>query len=402
MIKRIIAFIICVYMVSCVASCSLADGTTPPCSEDSSATEELEPFFVTSLLENESVKKHLNERFPNITSWQSVYEYHEYQDALLSGNLQEGSSWYNAVAVISTTQSGIFDRVVVSVYGEFLFTQAEQERWTMTLSDGDHPTNTPHINTYKGKEKYWKLGKGEDLKVVFDGSTFCTFWFKEKGEALFFTEPDEPLRAQGVTQRPKVCHGYHEPYSEVARIENCYILGFVRDGGSHAYGEVEKALYRDGVITVFEGIEGTYPQQSVLGESLIAWGTHTQINLYDLSKEDFGTPTWVLGGNGRGLADGDVYIIKDVFTDLKKPTRHCVMYYIEDEREWRFCTFETDGTILSDFSTGLKVIDETITSITFQNGLVYFSYRPEGATGKATHYCVDVRPNQNHTPQNLD
>ena len=188
-----------------------------------------------------------------------------------------------------------------------------------------------------------------------------------------------------------------------ASLTFCYIKSCPLVRGSSAYHRYgEKALYRDGVITVFEGIEGTYPQQSVLGESLIAWGTHTQINLYDLSAENFGTPIMTLGGNGRGLADGDCYIIQDVFTDSKKPTRHCVMYYIEDERKWRICSFEADGTILDDFSTGLEVIDETITSITFQSGLVYFSYRPEGATGKAIHYCLDARPGKNHTPQRLD
>ena len=394
--------ILCIGLIGGAVSCSFVDDTGSAPSDDSSAAKTLEPFFVTSLLENESVKKHLNERYPNITSWQSVYEYHEYQDALLSGNLQEGSARYNAVAVVSTTQSGIFDRVVVSVYGEFMFTQTEQEQCTMTLSDGDNPSNTPYINTYKGKEKYWKLGKGEEFEVVFDGSTFCTFWFKEKGEALFFTEPDEPLRAQGVTQRPKVCHGYHQPYSEVARIENCYVLNFVRDGGDRSYGEDEKALYRDGVITVFEGIEGTYPQQSVLGESLIAWGTNTQISLYDLSAENFGTPIMTLGGNGQGLADSEVYVIRAVFTDPENPVRHCIMYYVENERQWRICTFNSDGEVLCNFSTGLEVIDETITSVRLHKGLLYFSYRPDGALGKARHYCVDVRPDKNHALQRID
>ena len=409
-IRAIVALGLFICTLFCTVSCSFEETPAPSSSEmdvvssdlQPSMQENTEPFYITSLLENESVKKHLKERYPNITAWQSVYEYHDYQNELFDGNLQEGSAWYNAVAVISTTQSGVFDRVVVSVYGEFSLTQTEQERWTMTLLDGDHPLNKPYILSFKGREREWMLGKCENVEVVFDGSTFCTFWFKEKSEALFFTEPSAPLRSKGITQEPKVCHSYYEPYSEVAKIENCYVLRFEKDGGSYAEGEEEIALWRDGVITIFEGIEGTYPQQSVLGDQLIAWGTSTKVCLYDLSTENFGTPIMTLGGNGQGLANTEVDIKGQVFTDLAKTSRHCIMYYIKEEREWRICTFDNSGEILCNFSTGLAVIDDTITSVKLQKGLLYFSYRPDGALGKATHYCVDVRPNENHTPQRLD
>lgn len=406
MIKRIVAFIICACMAVCIVSCS---GDTvisdQPSSEDSSVAEqEEEKFFVTPFLEQEEIRNMLKEQYPLVSGWNTVYEFHSYADQDDVDAWQDTQE-HSCFAVLSVENVAGFDRVLVSVGGKFELKQTEDGSFTPLLAEVETPMERPYMVIFRGFERNWKIGDCEDVEMIWkQGHSLCGFWYAEKGEALFFTDTVEnPFCVKGLTEKPDVCHSCYKMYSMVAEMKDCYMLSFDRENlSSDMDGETDLAIYYNEKLTFLEDVGGVYPSTEVLSETVFAVGTKSRVCLYDVTSEDIGKPIKILGGNGYGLADSEVYIISPAFTDLKQPTRHCIMYYIEDEREWRFCTFETDGTVLDDFSIGLKVIDETITSVKFQNGLVYFSYRPDGAIGQAVHYCVDVRPNKNHAPQSLD
>lgn len=399
-----VAVVLCIGLIGGVVSCSLVDDADPPSSEDSSATgEEEKQFRVTSYIDQEKMMERLTRDFPFVTGWEIVYEYHSYateENQRENGMYKwQGDSRYTCWALLSVEGKEGFDRVLICYTGDFVLEQGEDGFLTAVPA----PDTKPYSYYYKGFEKDWQFGDCKGAELIIDGNGWAV-WFPEKSEAFFFTGSmaHDQLRLEGITERPKVFFNHYPLSSEYSELENCYILLYERENRNWGDGEFDCALYRNKKITVFDRAEGTYPNRSLLNETAFTIETNSSICFYDLSREDFGKPVKILGGNGRGLADTEVYIISDVFTDLAYPTRHCVMYYIKDEREWRFCTVDSRGEILCDFSTGLAVIDETITSIRFQKGLVYFSYRPDGAIGKATHYCVDARPDKKHIPQALD
>lgn len=398
-----VAVILCIGLVGGAVSCSIADDAAPPSSEDSSVAEKDGLFRVTSFLDQEKMMQRLTNDYPFITDWEVVYEWHGYAT---EGNQREnglykwqGDSRYTCWALLSVEGKEGFDRVLICYANDFVLEQTEDGFLTAVPATD----TTSYSYYYRGFEKDWQFGDCKGAELIIDDDGWAV-WFPEKSEAFFFngSMPHDQLRLEGITERPKVFFNHYPLSSEYSEPENCYILLYERENRNWGDGEFDYALYRNKKITIFEGVEDIYPSRSLLNETALTIETNSSICFYDLSQEDFGKPVKILGGNGRGLADTEVYTISDVFTDLAYPTRHCIMYYIKDEREWRFCTVDSRGEILCDFSTGLAVIDETITSIRFQKGLVYFSYRPDGAIGKATHYCVDARPNKNHTPQSLD
>lgn len=401
------AVILCIGLIGGVVSCSLADDTTPPSSEDSSVPTEDGLFKITSFIDQEKMMQRLTKDYPVVSDWEIVYEYHDYatEENLVGDGLYswQGDGRYTCCALLSTSENSGFDRVFIGYTGDFILEQTEDGAWTAVPAPDSEDTAEPYSYYYKGFEENWQFGDCEGAVMLFDRWS-AAIWFPEKGEAFFdgINIHTGWICLKGITEKPRLFFSCYSDQLKNVGINDSYIIYYQRENRLWHEGEFDFALYRNEDITLFEGVEDLYPSISVIDDTTVTIETNSNIYIYDLSRKDFGEPAWVLGGNGKGLSDSDVYIIQDVFTDGKKPTRHCVMYYIEDERKWRICSFEADGTILDDFSTGLEVIDETITSITFQSGLVYFSYRPEGATGKAIHYCLDARPGKNHTPQRLD
>ena len=80
--------------------------------------------------------------------------------------------------------------------------------------------------------------------------------------------------------------------------------------------------------------------------------------------------------------------------------RYLWVYTSSESNEFRMCTFDKEGNVLSDFGLGLSA-DGTIGSANYHNGLVYFSYHVyyDGRMISTENYAVDARPDHEHILQ---
>ena len=155
-------------------------------------------------------------------------------------------------------------------------------------------------------------------------------------------------------------------------------------------------------VTLPEPQRGAWQLFSLDGQTL-AIMVDTAVTLYGFSSEDLLRPIAQLEGNGGVLGEDEVFIFYQIATLRGHGGSHVILYYRQQERMWRVCTFDTDGNILSDFSTGLPVVEDYLDGLAFEDGLVYFAYFREG-TDKADsleRYCIDARPGREHLLQQI-
>lgn len=407
-----VAVVLCIGLVGGVVSCSFADNTELSSSNSSSAEEE-NLFYVVPLMEQERINTWINTFFPNITDWRVVFEYHTYatEENLKEDGLYEWPKGFdslkgNSFAVLATEQSSSFDRVLISFIDNYELTQTDDGKWICTPVKIGNSLDSPIMITYRGFESEWQLGDCKDAEFICrTGMNKCTFWFPEKSEALIFADSSRPaLRLKDVTEKPDVCRRYYSPYHTSAlrpEQKDDLLLFFYKLGRNDIYAETSQlAFYSGEKLTYLEDLDSYYSGHNLtwLNDTTFAIGVTDRVCLYDISLESFGKPINILGGDGYGLADSDAWICSQIETDKTKPTRHCIMYYTKDKREWHICTFDTSGNIISNFSTGLDVADETLVLVNYIDGLVYFLHYPNGATKPSMRYCVDARPDKNHTP----
>ena len=158
-------------------------------------------------------------------------------------------------------------------------------------------------------------------------------------------------------------------------------------------------------LVPFEGGEGSDFRLYPLEEPVLALQNEGCLYLYDVASDTPTSPFRVLGGQKAGGAldsEQQEWVIYYVITERQRPQNHAILYYKQEERELRVCTFTTRGEVLSDFSTSLEAEEGYLGSMTYSDGLVYFTYYPDGTGYNGEHYCVDVRPGYDHTPQKID
>lgn len=351
----------------------------------------------------------LRETYPGIEDWKSVYQLstsalvEQMYDPYRYQWRDQYVPWY--VATLSTEQGGDFDRLLVVAY-EQITVKWEAETQSM------RPREELVVRAYHGWEAQWQLGNFSGVKIIFHyeleqlrahqlpkgvlvSDHFPTLWFPEESRALLLGEGGICLQASGLTEPPPpIAAAYETPAGDGNRI---LMLGKAEDYDA-AYYKAEGQR-----LTMLEGVTGSQPQSFFLDTTTLALQGQDRICIYDLTSEDIAQPKAVLGGDGNGLAEGEVWIMPQIATLRGVGDSHAVMYYIQGEEEWRVCTFSTEGDILTDFSTGLPVVEDYIEGLAYADGLVYFGYYREGS-GEASsleQYCVDVRADQEYLLQRM-
>ncbi len=147
------------------------------------------------------------------------------------------------------------------------------------------------------------------------------------------------------------------------------------------------------------------PQFSVLSAGCfsITSGEADEISLYHPEAEVPWEPVAVLGGNGKGLSDGSVYIPAQPLTDKKDSELNILPYISRKEQLLYFCTFRDDGTIVENLSSGLCVSDDDrywyLDLQNFSDGIAYFLYYPDGGAYGGTHLAMNLSSGKSHALQ---
>lgn len=330
-------------------------------------------------------KAALAAEYPDIHDWKVIFE----KDHIVSG--KSGEKWDEVpvqFVVLSTEESPDFDRVIIN-----------------------NPMNGTHMRIITGWEKDWHLGDFEDFELRVH-PTDCNLY------ALYF-----PNQKRAILPYDGFDFACKEKYLEVLDIENPpFVEGIqffhesdyrLRDTSQtnrlvtcvteeddrlrpFCYSPAEKKL------VPFRGVD-QYCYFSAHND-IVVFTDSESLGLYDLSLPDKGNPLKILGGNGEGLADRTVYIHYDVLFDRNNFDKIAIMYFTEDEGLWRVCVLDTEGNILSDFSTELpRNNKDWIVPNAFSKGLLYFEYY-DGPTSDISNrhsYCVDTRPGKGHTVQRI-
>lgn len=405
--KGLICFVtvvLCIGLIGGAVSCSLAD--SPQISSDNSSDVGGSNLFaLTSFKENKRFADWMKAYFPNINDWRVLYEYHTYatEDNLRENGLYEWndySRYHMYFSVLATEQSDEFDRVLIVYADEFVLTKTEDGVQTVAPAKTGNSYTVPMMSVYRGNESNWKVGDCKGVEIVWMPNTrACTLWFPKQQRALFFGDLsyDVELIVENLTEKPSVRYYSYAPsftkiYPEFKDDRLVYLYKPNKNGPSPQF-DVGYYSYKERKLVFVEesNISNYGLDMALLGDSVFAIQGESRVSFYNVDELSKGKPFKILGGNGYGLSDSEIRVANDIDTDATKPSRHCIMYYVKDERKWRICTFDNNGNILSDFSTGIDVNGDYI-EITHTSGLVYFKVQ-------SSTYCVDARPDKNHTLQ---
>lgn len=357
---------------------------------------------VTPFLETKACTDWLRQWYPAITDWQVLYEYDSY--TLRRGEYDpyryQWRDQYlpNRVTVLSTSQSTEFDRIaLVSI-----------EEYAVITSEVHTPRCETLIYYCTGWEDTLQMGDLSGAQAVFtEGDEwYPSLWQAERQRAFLLDfNMQVILPVANAAEEPPVIFNSFETSD--------FALGEERSGdlfvcASDGVFKEEFDWYyynaRMQTLSLFTGCTGANPQYFPLDDTTLALQSEGEVCLYDLASEPPTTPIAVIGGNGQGLGEGGVWIMYQIANDRSYPDHHTFLYYTEAQREWRVCTFTGTGEILSDFSTGLPVVEDYIGSTTYADGLVYFVYYSGGSGNSASRrqYCVDARPGYDHTLQRFE
>lgn len=402
-----VAVILCIGLIGGAVSCSIADSSQSS-SDTSSVESDSNLFELTSFKEHKRFADWMKAYFPKINDWRVLYEYHTYatEDNLRENGLYEwndNSRYHMYFSVLATEQSEQFDRVLIVYADEFVLTKTEDGKQTVAPARTGNTNAVPMMSTYRGYESDWKLGDCKGAELIWMPNTrHCTLWFPEQQRALFFGDLsyDEELIVENLTEKPSVRYYSYAPkfaknFPEFKADRLVYLYKPNNNGPSQKF-DVGYYSYKERKLMLLEesNINNYGLDMALLGDSVLAIQGQERVSFFNIDELSKAKPFKILGGSGNGLSDSEIYVANDIDTDATNPSRHCIMYYVKDERTWRVCTFDNGGNVLSDFSTGIEV-NEDYVEITHTSGLVYFKVQD-------VTYCVDARPNKNHTPQTVD
>ncbi|HPD89319.1 MAG TPA: SH3 domain-containing protein [Oscillospiraceae bacterium] len=145
------------------------------------------------------------------------------------------------------------------------------------------------------------------------------------------------------------------------------------------------------------------PQFSVLstGAFAITGGEADEISIYHTENETPWVPAAVLGGDGKGLSDGGIYLSFQPLTDKKETDLRVLSYISKEDQLLYFCTFRDDGTIVENLSSGLRATADywPLDLQNFNDGIVYFLYYPDGGASGGTHLAMNLSSGKCHALQ---
>lgn len=361
-------------------------------------TAKPDPEEIPSFLDHPLGQRWLSEHYPSVTDWEILYEG---KDFALTPEMydpyryQWRDQWVPCYAVVlATSQGNDFDRLLLL---------AREDISVICGDDSYLPRLELYVSAYAGWESDWLLGDGSGLEAVFSQNSGHSpvLWIPEEGRGLLTAQDNICLPVTGLTQPPSQIFFSYPLSSYITppaghEEDVLLLLGGHMDYAIGLYESESKQ------VTLPEPQRGAWQLFSLDGQTL-AIMDDTAVTLYGFSSEDLLRPIAQLEGNGGVLGEDEVFIFYQIATLRGHGGSHVILYYRQQERMWRVCTFDTDGNILSDFSTGLPVVEDYLDGLAFEDGLVYFAYFREG-TDKADsleRYCIDARPGREHLLQQI-
>ena len=357
-----------------------------------------DPEGIQSFLDHPLGRRWLAENYPAVADWKVLYEG---KDFVLSPGMydpyryQRRDQWVPCYAVVLTTSQGDgFDRLLLL---------AQEDVVVLRGDDSYLPRLELRVSAYTGWESDWLLGDGSGLEAVFppDSGQTPVLWMPEEGRGLLTAQEGVCLTATGLTQPPsQVFFSYPLSFYVVPPDgHEGDVLLMLGEHLNYAVG-----LYESGSrqITLLEPQKDAWQLFSLDGQAL-ALMKDAGLTLCSFSPEGSLQPFARLEGEGGVLGEEEVFIFYQIATLRGQGGSHAILYYRQQQRLWRVCTFDTSGNILSDFSTGLPVVDDYLDGPAFQDGLVYFGYFREGTgvSDSLERYCIDARPDREHLLQQI-
>ena len=354
---------------------------------------------LTPFMENPKGTQWLAETYPQVTGWKVLAETQDYgwvPRMYDPYRYQWRDQWVPCYGVVLEAEGDeSFDRVAVF---------ARQEISVFQEGEAHRPTQELVICSWTGREEDWQMGDFSHWTITMPGSAYQlpAFWNGEEGRGLLLGYDGSCLPVKGEGPFCPIFAGYE--------------VGSFTDPGP-GWEEDRLLVLRSGAerqivwyhassreLTLLERDPDGAPQIFFLDSRTLAIQTDERISFYDLTQgPPRGEPDAVLGGNGEGLGADPVWIFYQIASLREGGGSHAAAYYRPGEKEWRICTFDSSGQLLSDFPTGLEVVEDYLLELAYTQGLVYFGYYREGSgqPDSLERYCADARPGRDHTLQRI-
>ncbi|MBQ2898573.1 MAG: M56 family metallopeptidase [Oscillospiraceae bacterium] len=362
---------------------------------------------ISSVLECEEVLENLGKAYPDITDWEIVYEdcYYELTNCYDPYSYSFRDIYMpERFAVLKTEQGKGFDRIFISTHEDYVVLGGE---------NGYYPQRDFQCSCYEALESEVQVG---DMSGAEHYQTEYTvtrgLWFPEEQKMLYFEtnwnkvypiyEVTKPLCLTSFGYLGKWTYGVDGnsivPLTEERKDDLYFYVS--ENGGGHK--EEIAVYYYFGDTKTLKKIEDSdanteysYPQVWFLDSETMLIDTDASLNFYDVSAG--ADPTVCV--KKIGGTDG-VKTYNFIREDKTVSGRYLWVYTSSETNEFRMCTFDKEGSVLSDFGLGLSA-EGTIGSANYHDGLVYFSYHVyhNGRKLSSENYAVDARPDHDHILQ---
>ena len=367
---------------------------------------------ISSVLDCADVVESLARNYPEIDDWNIVYETGYYELVYCYDPYTYSFRYVympKRFALLETEQGEGFDRLFINTYESYLAAH---------VTGGIEPRVERYLRFTEAYESEIEVGKLGGASIIENGSSFCkALWFPTENKMIYFGDDSGVYAIYGVNEPlnivgdKNIFRGYDVSENKLEAPEgreNDMILYIDLEEGNSR--EKVTAAYYDAEtksLDIYEnstaGEDEVFPQIYFLDSDTMiieAAGTLYFYNTYPWAQmtESFAK----IGGNGKGLSDGEIKDCGFLQIDKNKGGRYLWIYSDEEKGEFAMCTFDAKGNILSNFGLGLSS-KGVIGSANYRSGIVYFSYYPDsysaGGTEQARKYAVDSRPDKNHNLQ---
>jgi hypothetical protein len=348
--------------------------------------EKPEKIEFPNVLEDQSVQKWLKENYPDITDWSIVCSKDDYylaKDSFDPYRMQWREQFVpRYFTILSTNLSQDFDRLMITGIKEIV----------LNVEDGGYvPSEQLLLTAYEGFEEQLQLGDRSEFEVLYADSVYSYgLWFPEQNRAVLTS--DQGIYEVSCSEPPEAIW-----MSEPIKGSDALLMFMGEHGKIRLFYYDTKTKALSALSKEEDGNPQVYPLKN--GNSCVL--CQGKLYLYDFLGEEPTSPVAVLDGSNLGTQEGEVWLMYTLAPLRESEDALAVMYYQKEERIWRICTFDCNGNIISDFSTGLEVKDDYIGSLNYSDGLVYFSYFADGTDQPSQKYCANAIKGSGHNIQKI-
>ena len=368
---------------------------------------------ITSAKEFDKVFGYLKQEYPEIDDWEIIWEQNEY---VLKYDYNPYTYSYGNIylpewfVLLKTEQSEDFDRVFIKItknyeveasgnayrphefYGYSVAEafekdiEAQNMKGAVILRNGGFPD-------WIGDNIIWFANRKKMIMIAaVSGSKTAVSAFAVEGinEPLYLYRAELAFSGKDVSGKE-----LEAPYG---RGKDIFLKLDISDKKNFEKGTIAYYDFETKTVDIYENCvtEGIieYPETYYLDSETLVIASEGTLSFYKTAPHNIITEAYAeIGGNRKGIAEGETSGITGCLIDKTKGGRYMFFYENVDEEEYYICTFDKKGNILSNFGTGLGS-EGWVGYITYQSGVVYFSYYPERNSDEGEiRYVVDARPN---------